>query len=230
MSTRGSVRSNIVLVEKLGGKSAIACTYANRVYVLLKYWRSNNSSRPTVPYCCGWVMFLCYHIFFTSAHIDVPAICATAFEVFTLFWLERSAFFSESCSVVFCCCCCFFRFTWLSAWLQEGLLGILSQFEMDWANETCVEWFPFVCWSAKVLNIPAREVTPAKRASWEIEVNWFVGLFSVKYKSRLRKILEEARNAVSVVFSFLMDVPDPAAYIPFIDDDIYRTETPHTLC
>lgn len=77
-----------------------------------------------------------------------------------------------------------------------------------------------------MIDIPAREVTSAKRIVDYVQVKPFVRTVPVQYKTAPRNTLEEARNAVSTVCDSSPGLRGPSDTVPVVDDEIIKRNSP----
>lgn len=90
--------------------------------------------------------------------------------------------------------------------------------EVDWVDRACIGCFRYTNSSGIVINIPAREVAPAKRNVDDVQMKRFVRVVSVKFKLGPRKTLEDACVAVSAVHSSSSGFPDLSQDVPIVED------------
>lgn len=84
----------------------------------------------------------------------------------------------------------------------QTYLAYSRALEVNFDDGAFVGWFMYAHLCAKILDIPAREVTSAKKYADDVQVKRFVRSVSVEVSPGPRRTFEEAHIALSAVYDF----------------------------
>lgn len=109
---------------------------------------------------------------------------------------------------------------------RDAFLAYHRSRGVDWDDETCVGWFPYVSPRGDVLDIPAPQATSKKRMVGDVHVKKWIGVVHVKFKPEPKKMYDEASQTVSSELGSLADFSDPADDKSIFEDDIVDEDAP----